>query len=104
LIVYTYQKYTPEQIEVIVSHFRDADYFYIYLSLVISLIGSASRAYRWKYSLEHMGYYNSFANNFMAVSIGYLMNMTIPRSGEISRALLVKKYDDIPFDKGFGSI
>ena len=40
----------------------------------------------------------------MAVSIGYLMNMTIPRSGEISRALILKKYDNIPFDKGFGTI
>ena len=40
----------------------------------------------------------------MAVSIGYLMNMTIPRSGEISRALILKKYDDIPFDKAFGTI
>ena len=104
LIVYTYQKYTPEQIDTIKGHFRDADYFYIFLSLIISTIGCASRAYRWKYSLEHMGYRNSFANNFMAVSIGYLMNMTIPRSGEISRALVLKKYDDIPFDKGFGTI
>jgi hypothetical protein len=104
LIFYTYQKYTPEQIDTIKAHFRDANYFYIFLSLIISLIGCASRAYRWKYALEHMGYKNSFANNFMAVSIGYLMNMTIPRSGEISRALLVKKYDGIPFDKGFGSI
>jgi hypothetical protein len=51
-----------------------------------------------------MGYTTSFANNFMAVSIGYLMNLTIPRSGEISRALIVKKYNNIPFDKGFGSI
>jgi hypothetical protein len=32
------------------------------------------------------------------------MNLTIPRSGEISRALIVKKYNNIPFDKGFGSI
>lgn len=104
LIVYTYQKYTPQQIQTIQSHFREADYFYIFLSLVISTIGCASRAYRWKYSLEHMGYQNSFANNFMAVSIGYLMNMTIPRSGEISRALILKKYNDIPFDKGFGTI
>ena len=51
-----------------------------------------------------MGYKTSFANNFMAVSIGYLMNMTVPRSGEISRALVLKKYNDVPFDKGFGSI
>ena len=104
LIIYTYQKYTPEQIEAIKGFFRNADYFYIYLSLVISTIGGASRAYRWKFSLNHMGYKNSFANNFMAVSIGYLMNMTIPRSGEISRALILKKYNDIPFDKAFGTI
>lgn len=104
LIVYTYQKYTPEQIQTIKSYFRNADYFYIFLSLVISTLGCASRAYRWKFSLQHMGYHTTFANNFMAVSIGYLMNMTIPRSGEISRALLLKKYDGVPFDKGFGSI
>lgn len=51
-----------------------------------------------------MGYKTTFANNFMAVSIGYLMNLTVPRSGEISRALVLKKYNNVPFDKGFGSI
>lgn len=104
LIVYTYNKFSPEQLAEIKSYFRNANYNYIYLSVFIAFLGSASRAYRWKYSLEHMGYKTSFANNFMAVSIGYLMNMTIPRSGEISRALIVKKYNHIPFDKGFGSI
>jgi uncharacterized protein (TIRG00374 family) len=104
LIVYTYQKYTPEQIETIKGYFRHADYFYIFISLIISTLGCASRAYRWKYSLEYMGYKNSFANNFFAVCIGYLMNTTIPRSGELSRAVIVKKYDGIPFDKGFGTI
>lgn len=104
LIVYTYQKYTPEQLLKIKSYFINADYFYIFISLIISTIGCASRAYRWKYSLEHMGFKTTFANNFMAVSIGYLMNMTIPRSGELSRALIVKKYNAIPFDKAFGTI
>jgi len=104
LIVYSYNKFSPEQLAEIKSYFRNANYNYIYLSVFIAFLGSASRAYRWKYSLEHMGYETSFANNFMAVSIGYLMNMTIPRSGEISRALIVKKYNNIPFDKGFGSI
>ncbi|MDP5028187.1 MAG: flippase-like domain-containing protein, partial [Flavobacterium sp.] len=28
----------------------------------------------------------------------------IPRSGEISRAALLKKYEKVPFDKGFGTI
>ena len=32
------------------------------------------------------------------------MNLTIPRSGEVTRAVLLKKYENIPFDKGFGTI
>jgi uncharacterized protein (TIRG00374 family) len=104
LIVYTYNQYTEEQLQTIKDYFRQADYYYIFLSLIISTLGAASRAYRWKYSLEHMGYKTNFANNFFAVSIGYMVNMTIPRSGELSRALVLKKYDDIPFDKGFGTI
>ncbi|AWA29465.1 TIGR00374 family protein [Flavobacterium magnum] len=104
LIYYTYDKFTPAQLKEIKTHFRRADYFYVIISLIIANLGNLSRAYRWKFSLEHMGYKSSFANNFMAISVGYLMNMTIPRSGEFSRALIVKKYDNIPFDKGFGSI
>lgn len=104
LILYTYTKFSPEQLSTIKNHFGKANYLYIFISLIISTLGGISRAYRWKYSLNHMGYTTSFANNFMAVSIGYFMNMTIPRSGEFSRALLLKKYNDIPFDKGFGTI
>jgi hypothetical protein len=104
LIVYTYEKFTPEQILEIKGYFKNADYSYIYIGLVIAFLGNASRAYRWKYVLEHMGYTTSFYNNFMAVNISYLLNLTVPKSGEISRALILKKYENIPFDKGFGSI
>lgn len=86
------------------GYFKNANYFYISLSLVIAIFGFISRAYRWKFSIEHMGYHSKFSNNLMAVCIGYFMNLTIPRSGEISRALIVKKYEDIPFDKAFGTI
>ncbi len=104
LIFYTYEKFTPAQVEEIKSYFKNANYYYIYLAAGIAVLGNASRAYRWKFSLEQMGYKSSFRNNFMAVSIGYLLNLTVPKSGEISRALIVKKYNNIPFDKGFGSI
>lgn len=104
LIYYSYSQFTPEQITEIKGYFKNANYTYIVIAACIAVLGNASRAYRWKFSLEHMGYTSSFANNFMAVNIGYLLNLTVPRSGEISRALVVKKYNGIPFDKGFGSI
>ncbi len=40
----------------------------------------------------------------MSVCISYFVNLTIPRSGEISRAVIINKYEDVPFDKGFGTI
>ena len=86
------------------GYFKNANYFYISLSLVIAIFGFISRAYRWKFSIEHMGYHSNFSTNLMAVCIGYFMNLTIPRSGEISRAIIIKKYENIPFDKAFGTI
>ena len=104
LIVYQYNQFTPEQIIEMEGYFKNADYFYIALSLVIAVFGFVSRAYRWKFSIEHMGYHSNFSTNLMAVCIGYFMNLTIPRSGEISRAIIIKKYENIPFDKAFGTI
>lgn len=104
LIFYSYNQFSEKEIEEIKKHFKNANYYYLNFSIFIAFLGSASRAYRWKFVLDQMGYKTSFANNFMAVSIGYLMNMTVPRSGEISRALVLKKYNDVPFDKAFGSI
>lgn len=104
LIVYQYHQFTADQLVEMKGYFRNANYLYIYLSLFIATFGFASRAYRWKFSLEHMGYTSKLSNNIMAVCIGYFMNLTIPRSGEISRAVIVKKYEDVPFDKAFGTI
>lgn len=104
LVFYTYNKFTDQQLEEMKGYFQNANYGFIAISSVFSVISLASRGYRWRYSLEHMGYLSQFRNNFSAVCIGYLMNYTVPRSGEVSRALILKKYSDIPFDKAFGTI
>jgi len=104
IIYYQYNTLSLQEIEKIKNSFQKADYNYIYLSLVISVLGFWFRAYRWKFSLNHLGYHTNFKNNFFTVCISYLVNLTIPRSGEISRAILLKKYEDVPFDKAFGTI
>jgi uncharacterized protein (TIRG00374 family) len=104
IIFYQYNKFSEVQINEIIGYFKNANYFYVVLALFTGFIGNALRAYRWKYMIHHLGYESNFQNNFMAVNIGYLLNLTVPKSGEISRALIVKKYNNIPFDKGFGTI
>ncbi len=104
IIYYQYTTLTPQEIENIKQSFRKANYNYIYLSLFIALFGFWSRAYRWKYALRHLGYQTHFKNDLFTVCVSYLVNLTIPRSGEITRAALLKKYEDVPFDKAFGTI
>ena len=104
IIYYQFTTLTPEELEKIKVSFLKANYFYIFLSLFIALFGYWSRAYRWKFALQHLGYQTKFHNDLMTVCVSYLVNLTIPRSGEISRAALLKKYENVPFDKAFGTI
>jgi uncharacterized protein (TIRG00374 family) len=104
IIYYQFTTLTPSELDKIKISFLKADYFYVFLSLVVSLFGYWSRAYRWKFALQHLGYQTKFHNDFMTVCVSYLVNLTIPRSGEISRAALLKKYEKVPFDKAFGTV
>ena len=104
IIYYQFTTLTPSDLDKIKISFLKADYFYVFLSLIISLLGYWSRAYRWKYALQHLGYQTKFHNDLMTVCVSYLVNLTIPRSGEISRAALLKKYEKVPFDKAFGTV
>lgn len=104
LVIYTYNSFTDGQIAKMKSYFVHANYFYVFLSGVLAFIGYVLRAYRWRYTLEYIGYSSDFKFNLVDISICYFLNLTIPRSGEISRAALLAKYKNVPFDKGFGTI
>lgn len=101
---YAYSQFTSEQILEIKEKFVNADYFYIFLSVFLGFLSHISRALRWQLLLSPLGYRAKTKNRIMAVFIGYLVNVTIPRSGEISRALVLNRYDGVPFDKSFGTI
>lgn len=104
LIWYIYNSFTPTQLTETKKYFKNANYGFVLLSVIFSVISHISRAYRWSFMLEPLGYKTKLANNFMAISVAYLMNIFIPKSGEISRAIILNKYEDVPFQKGFGTI
>ena len=98
---YTFSKLPIEQI---VPYFKTANYGWIALGLICGLLSNLSRAYRWKYLIEPMGYSLRFPNSIMAVFITYLANYGIPRSGEVLRAAVLTNYEGVPFQKSFGTI
>ena len=98
--------YSLSQISVstLVQYFKDADYKWITLGVIMGVLSHLSRAYRWLYMAEPLGFKPKFANSVMAVYSAYLINFTIPRAGEIARASILTNYEGVPFDKAFGTI
>ena len=88
----------------LLEYFKNANYWWIALGLFFGILSHLSRAYRWKFMLEPLGYKPRFINSTLAVLIGYFVNLAIPRAGEVSRASVMTNYEGIPFEKGFGTI
>lgn len=97
-------KLSTDDFETIKAAFKNANYYWILLALFLGFLSHASRAYRWKYLLQPLGYKLSFVNSLLAVFAGYLVNFGIPRAGEVTRAASISKYENIPFEKAFGTI
>ncbi len=83
---------------------KNVNYFWVFISLFLGLLSHLSRAYRWKFLLAPLGYKIHFMNGVFTVFIAYLINLVIPRAGEIARATAISKYESIPFEKAFGTI
>lgn len=101
---YAFAQFSTEELALIKEQFLKADYSYLWLSVAMGFLSHVSRGIRWQYTLASMHYFPKRYNLVLAVFIGYLLNLTVPRSGEVSRALLINRYDKVPFDKAFGTI
>ncbi len=62
------------------------------------------RALRWRLIMEPLGYKPSIMNTFLAVLIGYLANLAVPRLGEVLKCTLLSKYEKVPAEKIVGTI
>ena len=104
LIWYSLSKLKPNDIEAIQNSFKTANYWWVGFSLFLGIMSHLSRAYRWQFMLEPLGYKPKFINNVLAVLVAYLVNLIVPRAGEFARATAISKYEHIPFEKAFGTI
>ena len=77
-IVLLYYAFRSVDFTHIAQGFREVNYFWIAISLLIALIAHALRAIRWGYLMESLGHKPPFSNLFAAVMFGYLANLALP--------------------------
>jgi glycosyltransferase 2 family protein len=82
----------------------EAKYWLIIPVAVILLVSHYFRTLRWHLLMEPMGYRPRMVNTYLAVLIGYLANLALPRLGEVLKCTILGKYEKVPADKLIGTI
>ena len=101
LVIYSFSKISINQI---LFYLQKSNPYWILLGIFFGTLSHISRSYRWNYLLNPLGYKITFLNSFFAVFSAYLINLTVPRAGDVARATIISKYENIPFDKTLGTV
>jgi uncharacterized membrane protein YbhN (UPF0104 family) len=77
---------------------------YLLMMVVVAYVSHLLRAERWRMLLIPTGNRVSLGNSFLSLMIGYLVNLAIPRGGEISRCYNLLKLEKTPVEVSFGTV
>ena len=104
LVWYSISTSTADELQSIWKKIKEANYYWISLSILMGITAHVSRAIRWKFLLAPLESNPPLYNSFFSVMVGYLSNLGIPRSGELLRGATLASYEDLDFDSTFGTI
>lgn len=83
---------------------KTVNYSWVIASIILSIVAYIARAYRWNILLKPLGYDLKTSRTTLAVLIGYLANLALPRLGEITRCGVLKRNDNVDVPSALGSV
>lgn len=84
--------------------FLSANWKWVAVVMIVSLLSHFTRALRWRLLFKPIGYSPSLGNTFGAVMVTYLANLAFPRLGEVMRCAMLRTSDKIPMEKSVGTV
>ncbi|MCC6583264.1 MAG: flippase-like domain-containing protein [Chitinophagales bacterium] len=104
LVFWSLKDVTAEQKKMILDAFKSANYFWLFLLMLIGLASNFFRAQRWRLLLRPIGYNPNYWNTFSAVMAMFFFNLLFPRLGELMRCTILYRYEKVPVEKSIGTM
>ncbi len=96
--------YRNQPVGEMLEKFKQIDYKWVIIAGAIYLLSHYNRAVRWNLMLKPLGYNAGNFRTFLAVLVGYLANLAVPRSGEFTRCAILNRTANIPVNISFGAV
>lgn len=90
--------------ELLWETWKKANKGYLLLMAVTTMASHIIRSERWKMLLIPTGNKIRFSSSFLSLMIGYLVNLAVPRGGEVSRCYNLFKLEGTPVETSFGTV
>ncbi len=90
--------------EFILKAWDESSKAWLLLMALVAFISHAIRAERWRMLLVPSGNHVKLSNSFFSLMIGYLVNLAVPRGGEVSRCYNLYKLENTPVEISFGTV
>ncbi|GAA3958820.1 lysylphosphatidylglycerol synthase transmembrane domain-containing protein [Hymenobacter antarcticus] len=81
-----------------------ANYWWLSLTLTLSVLGYFSRAYRWQMQLVASKHAVRYWPVYHAMMVGYLANIVLPRMGEVIRCSVLRRTSGVPVQVALGTV
>ncbi|MCW5912122.1 MAG: flippase-like domain-containing protein [Cyclobacteriaceae bacterium] len=83
---------------------KKSDTGYLLLMALVAMVSHVLRAERWRMLLVPTGNAVTLGSSFLSLMIGYLVNLVVPRGGEVSRCYNLYKLEKTPIEVSFGTV
>ena len=90
--------------DIIWKAWKESNKIYLLLMAAVAFISHVMRAERWRMLLVPTGNAVKLSNSFFSLMIGYLVNLAVPRGGEVSRCYNLYRLEETPVEVSFGTV
>ncbi len=92
------------KLDFLLKAWHNANKGYLGLMALVAVFSHLLRAERWRMLLAPTGNKVGLVNSFLSLMIGYLVNLAVPRGGEVSRCYNLYKLEKTPVETSFGTV
>lgn len=82
----------------------DVDWTWMWLSFPFGILAQVFRGIRWRQALQPLGEHPRLHTCVNAIFLSYASSLVVPRSGEVLRCGVLKRYDGVSFSRGVGTV